>query len=270
MTDGDTDEQILGQFRTWLEQTRREAAQVDDTEASRSATEPRVGLDRLVEEFTALRHEVKLQTRSSRTLEERLEAALRLLGEAAETFRTAPAKTVTAVDKADKSLAAALAELDEALDRGRDQWEKSAPRLIGPPSSALLAEVKANHAKRWWWQRLRTQAYHRQACALVEEREEQARKEREALVGALLGGFVMIQQRLARNMTSAEVNRIPTVGRLVDPDQMIVIEVIDVEGPAGQVVEELRRGYTWRGQVLRPAEVRAIRPRFEAANSNIH
>jgi molecular chaperone GrpE len=270
MTEGDTDEQILGQFRTWLEQTRREAAQVDDAGTAGSALEPHVGLDRLVEEFTALRQEVKLQTRSSRTLEERLETALKLLGDAAETFRTAPAKTVTAVDKADKSLASALAELDEALDRGRDQWEKSAPRLIGPSSSPLLAELKESYAKRWWWQRLQTQAYHRQICTMVEEREELARKEREALLGALLSGFAMIQQRLARNMTSADVNRIPTVGRLVDPDQMIVIEVVDAEGPAGQVVEELRRGYTWRGQVLRPAEVRAIRPRFETANSDTH
>ena len=270
MNQGDTDEQILGQFRTWLEQTRREAAQAEDSETAGSTPEPHVGLDRLVEEFTALRHEVKLQTRSSRTLEERLEASLKLLGEAAETFRTAPVKTATAVDKADKSLAAALAELDEALDRGRDQWEKIAPRLIGPTSSPLLTELRERHAKQWWWQRLQTHAYHGQVCTMVHEREEQARTEREALLGALLSGFAMIQQRLARNMTSAEVNRIPTVGRLVDPDQMIVIEVVDAEGPAGQVVEELRRGYTWRGQVLRPAEVRAIRPRFEAANSDTH
>jgi molecular chaperone GrpE len=41
---------------------------------------------------------------------------------------------------------------------------------------------------------------------------------------------------------------------------MTVLEVIDVpEKPAGTVVKELRRGYTWRGRVIRYAEVQAVR-----------
>jgi molecular chaperone GrpE len=268
MTDGESDEQLLAQFRSWLQETRREAAQVDEFATSKAPPEPRFGLDRLVEEFTALRHEVKLQTRSSRTLEERLEASLKLLAEAAETFRSAASKNVSAGDKADKSLVAALAELDEALDRGREQWEKNAGQLIGPQASALLTSLVDLHARLSWWQRRRAKTYHLQVCQQIEQMEEKAREERQALLEALLSGYALIQQRLARNMASADVIRIRTVGRTVDPDQMIVIEVVDGEGSPGQVVEEIRRGYTWRGQLLRPAEVRAIRPRFDLPNSD--
>ena len=107
-----------------------------------------------------------------------------------------------------------------------------------------------------------------QACQQIEQADEQARHRRQALLEALLSGYALIQQRLARNMASADVIQIRTVGRTVDPDQMIVLEVVDGEGSPGQVVEEIRRGYTWRGQLLRPAEVRAIRPRFDLANSD--
>ena len=47
-------------------------------------------------------------------LEERLEASLTLLGEAAETFRSAAARDSSASLTANKSFASALAELDEA------------------------------------------------------------------------------------------------------------------------------------------------------------
>src|SRR4051812_35485514 len=95
MIDGENNEQLLERFRNWLEETRREAALVDAAQEVMPRA-PGVGLDRLVEEFTALRHELKLQTRSSRTLEERLEASLTLLGEAAETFRSAAARDSSA------------------------------------------------------------------------------------------------------------------------------------------------------------------------------
>jgi molecular chaperone GrpE len=287
MTEENNDEQFLEEFRRWLREARHEAARADkpdeippvqptgdlnsDSKPSYQAkesplVEPRatqVGLYRLVEEFTALRHELKLQTRSSRALEERLEAALALLGEAAATFRSAAAKQGADIASVGKPVASSLAELDEALDRGREQWEKNAERVVGALPSAKLAELEELFARQWWWQRRLTRAYHRQLCRQVEQMEEQSRSERQALVGALMSGFALIQQRLARNMANTGVTHIRTIGRTVDPDEMIVVEVVDAEGEAGQVVEEIRRGYTWQGTVLRPAEVRAIRPRFE-------
>jgi molecular chaperone GrpE len=41
---------------------------------------------------------------------------------------------------------------------------------------------------------------------------------------------------------------------------MTVVEVVDdADQPAGFVVDEARRGYTWKGRLLRYAEVRASR-----------
>ena len=100
-------------------------------------------------------------------------------------------------------------------------------------------------------------------CQQIEQAHEHAQRERQALLTALLNGYGLIQQRLARTMTNAGVVRIPTVGRPVDPEQMVVVDVVDAEGPPGQVIEEIRRGYTWQGGILRLAEVRAIRPRFD-------
>ncbi len=62
-------------------------------------------------------------------------------------------------------------------------------------------------------------------------------------------------------MLAAEgVQRIPCEGLQVDPEFMTVLEVIDApDAPAGTVIKELRSGYTWRGRVIRYAEVEAVR-----------
>lgn len=284
MIDAGQDEQILDQFRKWLHETRQESLaheslarepQGADDEERPVASAPGFGLGRLVEEFTALRHELKLQTRSSRSLEERVEASLTLLAEATEAFQSAAieaaefqaAASQTAVSQptgaADKAFALTLAELDEALDRGREQWEKNSARLAAPSAAALLEQVDEIFAGQGWWRRKRLAGIQRRVCEAIEQADEQARRERQAVLTALLSGYALLQQRVARAMLNAGVMRIPTVGQLVDPEQMVVVEVVDAAGPSGQVVEEIRRGYTWQGGLLRTAEVRAIRPRFE-------
>lgn len=266
MIEGEGAEQLLDQFRKWLEETNREAALLDAAEPLGPPPAVGVGIDRLVEEFTALRHEIKLQTRSARTLEARFESSLAQLGDAASSLRAAQARENSSASTADKPMANALAELDEALERGRDQWQKSAERLIGTLPSPLLTRLEELEKKQSWWQRRRTRAYRDQVRQVIEQLEEQLRMERRAVFEALLSGFGLIQQRLAKSMASAGVMRMRTVGQIVDPEQMIVVEVVDGAGAPGQVVDEIRRGYTWQGQLLRPAEVRAIRPRFESVN----
>jgi len=267
MTGSAHDEQILDQFRKWLLETRQEtevaAAALDDGTNPVAAAVPGFGIERLVEEFTALRHELKLQTRASRALEERVEASLTSLAAATSTFRSA---TSTEAAKGDKNFAMTLAELDDALERGSEQWKKNGARLTKSSASALLAQVNELYAQQTWWQRRWTATHHRRICQQIEQTEEQAQRERQTLLTALLGGYELIQQRLARTMASAGVARIRAVGRPVDPEQMVVVEVADADGPPGQVIEEIRRGYLWPGGVLRLAEVRAIRPRFDQEN----
>jgi molecular chaperone GrpE len=86
------------------------------------------------------------------------------------------------------------------------------------------------------------------------------RNERQSLVDTLLEGFGLIQQRLKRALSADRIEKIVTVGKPVDVNQMIVVGVVEApDSPAGVVVEEVRRGYTWNGRLLRCAEVRAAR-----------
>ena len=108
-------ENLLSRFRQWLEEAHTEA------EADRSERDPtggngedrEVGLYRLVEEFTALRHELKLQTKSTRGLQEQTEAVLPALRQAIEQFRAVEPSGIRPAADPGKSLAEALADLDE-------------------------------------------------------------------------------------------------------------------------------------------------------------
>ena len=96
-------------------------------------------------------------------------------------------------------------------------------------------------------------------------------RERHEFFQSFLEGYSLIQKRLRRVMAAEQIERIPCEGRPVDPERMTVLEVVDDPArPPGSVVKELRRGYTWRGRVIRYAEVQAVRsagsPRI-AANS---
>ena len=56
MIEGESIEQILHQFRSWLEQARQESASTNNDPAVGLEQPPRVGLDRLVEEFIEIWH----------------------------------------------------------------------------------------------------------------------------------------------------------------------------------------------------------------------
>ncbi len=77
---------------------------------------------------------------------------------------------------------------------------------------------------------------------------------------SLLEGFDLIQNRVAGVLKSEAIEPIACLGLPVDPERMIVIETTDTsDRPPQTVIEELRRGYIWRGRILRLAEVRAVR-----------
>src|SRR4029077_14541447 len=83
---------------------------------------------------------------------------------------------------------------------------------------------------------------------------------RHEVFDSFLEGYNLIHKRLARVLSAEQVSHIECVGKPVDPELMTVIEVVDEpRDQPGTVVKELRRGYTWRGRVIRYAEVQAVR-----------
>jgi molecular chaperone GrpE len=259
MTDPLDDEALLDRFRDWLRDARAEADGWNGDRAP-APNEPEVGLYRLVEEFTALRHEVKLETKGSRGLQEQVEALLPALRQAVDQFRAVGPKEEQAALAAARPLAEAIADLDEALDRGRLEIEKARDRLgaeAARSAAAIESELDALFQGQSWFRRLGLRAYHAKARELVGRRMRETRPE---LFAALLEGYGLIQSRLRRAMDAGQVRRIESVGLPIDPGLMTVVEVVDAPGrPPGHVVDEVRRGYTWRGRVLRYAEVHAAR-----------
>ncbi len=260
MTDLTADEALLSRFRQWLRDAHADAEALDSGSETLlpEPVAPEVGLYRLIEEFTALRHEVKLQTKGSRGLQEQAEALLPALRQAIEQFRSVGSKEEQAAQAAVRPLAEALADLDEALDRGQTEVQKARRRLDTEPAATLAADLEALYARQSWIGRRRLHSYHQQVRDLVGRREGEGGS---GLADALLEGYELIRARLGRALDAAQIRRMDCVGRLVDAELMTVIELVDApERPPGQVVDEVRRGYTWRGRVLRFAEVRAARP----------
>jgi molecular chaperone GrpE len=262
MIDRRTDdiEAVLDRFRRWLEVAR---AQAVDLEADRpdsagerdGAQEPEFGLVHLVEQFTALRHELKLQTKSGRGLVDQAESTVAALRQAIEHFRSVEPREAQAAWSAGKPIAEALGDLDEALTRGRREIDRIS-RRIGEDSTVALADaVDERFRRQSWIRRLLTADFHRQVQNVVRN-EAWLRRD---LLEALLEGYDLIHARLARVMASEQIERIPCEGRPVDPERMVVLEVVDDPAhPPGTVLKELRSGYTWRGRLLRYAEVQAV------------
>lgn len=263
MIDGPMDDidAILDRFRGWLEAARDEAEvlvgageRAPDPSNRSAGDRPEVGLIDLVEEFTALRHEIKLQTKSGRGVIDQAESMVAALRQAVEQFRSVEAKEAQAAWAAGKPIAEALGDLDEALARGRRELERISRRLGEDATLALADAVDDRYRRQSWLRRLLTADYHRQVRNVVEGGAWLRRD----LLDALIEGYGLIQSRLARVMAAERVERIACEGRPVDPERMIVIEVVDdPDRPPGTVVKELRSGYTWRGRLLRYAEVQA-------------
>jgi molecular chaperone GrpE len=262
MIDQDNVEAILEKFRRWLENARLEAEDAGphsleaDTDADEEAPARDFGIIDLVEEFTALRHEVKLQTKSGRGLIEQTETTLAALKQAIEHFRSVEPKEAQAAWTAGKGLAEALADLDEAIDRGYREIERARVLIADEAVRALEADLNAVHRRRSWLRRRLLRSYHAEIMDVV----GRDRLTRHELFDSFLEGYRLIQKRLSRAMAAERVEPIESEGQPVDPERMTVLEVVDAPGQRpGTVVKELRRGYTWRGRLVRYAEVQAAR-----------
>ena len=75
-------------------------------------------------------------------------------------------------------------------------------------------------------------------------------------------GVELIYQRLAEILKKIGLERIETEGRKFDPNLHQAVQRVETEDAEDQsIVEELQKGYNFRGKLLRPAMVKvAVKP----------
>jgi molecular chaperone GrpE len=219
---------ILADFRAWLEALR------DAPDAGTSPAPEPVDLHTLAAQFTALRHEVNLQTRATRAATE----ALQRPDQPPDDERLRP------LVKALIDIADALAVARRQVDRARGSLEPLLADLSAPPA-----------APPGFFARLLGAA----PTPQLEQVKHAAEKLRPILAG-IADGYALSLSRVERVLPQFGVEPIDCEGMLFDPEMMEVLEVVDAPGkPTGTVVEEVRRGYRWGGKLLRFAQVKVAR-----------
>ena len=252
-------DEVLTLFRDWLDRTRSECASLDEEACDNQLPGEPVGSYPLVEQLTALRHDMKLLTKAARGTEERNEATLLSLQAAIEQFRAVESNEEAAADKAARPLAEALVELDESLVRGRCVIEQARQRIL-QDVHAELEEARERldelYRKQSWWRRRLCRPWHEATRGVYSGRTLDTHH---GIFDSLLEGYDLILNRLRRTMKQQAIVRIECLGKQADPNTMTVVETIgDPSRRPGTVIEEIRPGYCWDGRVLRFAEVKAV------------
>lgn len=237
---------------------------------------PAVDLNTLVGQFTALRHEINLQTKAARmSLEQTGEALSQLRDTVSELQeRPEPEAEPTPLLKAVVDVYDNLALALRQVERQREAIEGPLSEMTCdwlPPDGIALSRLPARRPS--FWSFLIAQGTARDA-QLVHETVEAVRKEvevqRQKTTGAanqvrssldgLIAGYKMSLARVDRVLDQVGLEPIAAVGEEFDPELMEVVEVAGNTGrPAGEVVEEVRRGYLRGEVVFRYAQVKVAR-----------
>lgn len=262
---------LLAGFRDWLMRTVAVADSGSSAVPAPDDVEP-PDLYSLLSQLTALRQEVNLQTRASRAQQEQSAETLRQLTDALAALEDSQQATAESARQEQpeqlRPLLKAMAEAHDALALARREvqriQETLAPLLEAPgdlqppppPRLPLLArwlgfaetvtQMQQDHARR------RNERDGKVAAQLQAVRR---------LVESIITGYAMSLQRLERALDQHGLEPIPCVGEPFDPETMEVVEVVhETGGAASEVIEEVRRGYRWRGRMFRCAQVKVIRP----------
>ncbi|MDB5388862.1 MAG: hypothetical protein JWM11_4508, partial [Planctomycetaceae bacterium] len=257
------DDQIFNRLREWLDTTRAEAGALGeeayDPLAVENSPAPTVGFYDLAAEFTALRQELKLQTKSSRGLQEQAEAAAHEMHEATVRLASAEQRYREATnefsDASLKLLAETVINLDESLDRGRSVIETARKRIVVDSVTEFERGLDEAYRKLSFFGKWRSLKFYQLTRELYRQQVELGHG---SLFDSVLAGYQLIQNRVLKILKDQGIERIVCVGQPVDPHCMIVnVAVPGTEFAPGTVVQEIRRGYRWKGKVLRYAEVGA-------------
>jgi molecular chaperone GrpE len=225
-------EGIVADFRTWLTDLAKPPVPLFP------APELTADLFGLIGQFTALRHEVNMQTRAARAAVEQNADLLKELKLAAAPEAGAQLRTLAKalIDIAD-ALSLSLRQMEKFQERAQPLLEK---RDAGSPGffSRLFGSRPASG----------------------ESISDSALDKLGQLVAAAADGYAMSLRRVEKLLPALELERQACIGEPFDPETMEAVEVVgDSERAAGTVIDEVRPGYLWRGKIFRFALVKVAR-----------
>jgi molecular chaperone GrpE len=215
------------------------------------------------QQFTALRHDVNLQTRATRTLTEQTAELVSHLGKP-----TAIPAESTSPDL--PGWIKALIEVEDSLSTAVRQALRSQQALVElcTWSAAETGDQSPGPVlPQRWWQRFFSRGVPQpapRALTRVQElwyAELRAREARlQSLLAGLAEGYAMSSRKISRTLQQFQVEAIPVLDLPFDPDLMEVVEVVvDEKKKSGVVVEEVRKGYRWNNKIIRYAQVKVAR-----------
>lgn len=245
-------ETLISMFRDWLAD-EDQSLQLDDF------AEP-VGLYQLVEALTALRQEVKLETKGVRSLHTQTEESLQTLKRALDQLEAAQANQ----DQSVLPYIEVLMEQDEALERCGRVISQICSRARREAQLQMKSAFDAYVRQQPWWRLLlRRKLY----SSIAELAADAAGNHVHEAIRGIEEGFELICRRVHRSLAKFHIERIVTEGRSFDPHEMAAVDVVETDDvPAGYVVQEVRAGYRFKGQPVRFAEVRVAKRKATPAN----
>lgn len=235
-------EALLGAFRqwmvdTWILEPTRLGSFVD------TSIEGLLDVDMhsVVSELTALRSEVRLEARATKSAREKLE-------QAASVYETGLERTGDRITSASARLESGVATTLEQLSRENDRLRAEAERAREEATNQSIQALFDLH-----------DALTRGLKASEEARRRfpwRAKLLPRAILGGLVEGYLMGLSRISRLLEELEVAEIPCVGKPFDPTRMRSVEIRSPDdAEPGAVLDVVRAGFERRGKILRTAEV---------------
>ena len=252
-------DRVLADFRSYLE------ALLDPPDAP--ASEPAAfDLTALVAQFTALRHDVNLQTKAARAATEQV---------AALASAPKPVPPPPDTSEATKPLLKALIDIADTLTTAERQVGRShgalAPVLDALAAPPLPEPPTTDIAKPGFFGKLfgggksgstlpRDLQEWVSGAVAADAARVTAGEKLTAVLDGLADGYAMSRRRVEKVLPQFGLEVIECVGRPFDPELMEVTEAVGDTGRAsGVVVEVVRNGYRLNGQVFRFAMVKVAR-----------
>ena len=221
---------ILADFRVWLLDLSQPPA------ASGPGSDREVDLFALVAQFTALRHEVNMQTRAARAAIEQNAELLK------ELHPAEPAET----DAELRPIAKALIDIADALSLSLRQMAKF------QETARPLVEERAVRSRPGLFSRL--------FGGGAEAAHDPAPDKLGQLVAAAADGYALSLRRVEKVLPILDLERQTCIGEPFDPETMEAVELVGgSEAAPGTVIEEVRPGYLRRGKLFRFAQVKVAR-----------